>query len=138
MGHLLLRVLGAGVAQRRVVGVAVERVAVERHLRVERLDAAVGEDDERVDLDEHRLFGDERVVEPGQERADRAHDVVGELGLVGQAPAVEGLEAEQRVDVQAGDGVGIALRHLLDLGRRPSRGEHQQRALAARSKTIDA
>ena len=39
LGHLLLRVLGAGVAQLGVVGVAEERVAVERDLRVERLDA---------------------------------------------------------------------------------------------------
>ena len=63
LGHLLLRVLGAGVAQRGVVGVAEERVVVERDLRVERHDLAVGRDDQRVDLDEHRLLGDERVVE---------------------------------------------------------------------------
>ena len=39
--HLLLRVLGARVAQRGGVGVAEERVAVERDLRVER-DAPCG------------------------------------------------------------------------------------------------
>ena len=36
MRHLLLRVLSGGIAQRRVVGMPVERVAVERDLRVER------------------------------------------------------------------------------------------------------
>ena len=40
LGHLLLRVLGADVAQRRGVRVAVERVAVDRELRVERDDLA--------------------------------------------------------------------------------------------------
>ena len=39
LGHLLLRVLAGGVAQLGVVGVAEERVVVERDLGVERLDA---------------------------------------------------------------------------------------------------
>ena len=42
LGHLLLRVLAAGVAQLGVVGVAEERVVVERDLGVERRDLAVG------------------------------------------------------------------------------------------------
>ena len=39
LGHLLLRILGRGVAQLRVLRVTEERVAVERDLRVERSDA---------------------------------------------------------------------------------------------------
>ena len=109
-GHLLLRVLGRDVAQRGVVRVAEERVVVERHLRVQRRDLAVGRDDQRVDLDEHRLFLDEGVVEPGQQRAERADDVGVDAGLERQPAGVEVLEAEQRVDVQAGDRVGVASR----------------------------
>ena len=109
-GHPLLLVLGGDVAQRGVVGVAEERVVVERDLRVERRDLAVAGDDQRVDLDEHRLFGDEGVVELGQQRADRAHDVGVDAGLERQPARVEVLEAEQRVDVQAGDRVRVACR----------------------------
>ena len=42
---------------------AVERVVVEVHLRVEREQVAVVGDDERVDLDERRVGGDERLVD---------------------------------------------------------------------------
>ena len=45
------------------VGVLVERVVVDRELRVERLDLALGRHDQRVDLAEHRVGADERVVE---------------------------------------------------------------------------
>ena len=53
----------AGVAHLRDVGMAEERVVVDRELRVERPHLAVGRDDQRVDLAEHRLAADERVVE---------------------------------------------------------------------------
>ena len=81
LGHALLRVLGARVAQLGVVGVAEQRVVVERDLRVERHHAPVGGHDHRVDLDEHRLLGAERVVELGQQGADRPHDVGVDAGL---------------------------------------------------------
>ena len=112
-------------------------VVVERDLGVERGDPAVGGDDQRVDLDEHRLLGDERVVELGQQRAERADDVGVDAGLERQPARVEVLEAEQRVDVQAGDRVRVALGDLLDV-HAALRGEHHQRRLAERSKTIDA
>ena len=66
LGHLLLRVLAAGVAQLGVLGMAEQAVPVERDLGVERLHLALGGDDHRVDLDEHRLLADERVVELGR------------------------------------------------------------------------
>ena len=61
-GHRLLLVDRADVRQRRVLGVAEQRVVVERDLRVQRDDLAVGRDDDRVDLDEHRLLAAEGRV----------------------------------------------------------------------------
>jgi hypothetical protein len=52
----------------------------------------------------------------------------GDAGLEGQAPAVEVLEAQQRVDVQAGDRRRVALGDLLDV-HAALRGEHEQRRL---------
>ena len=50
-------------------GMPVERVVVDRELRVERAHLALRRDDERVDLAEHRLAADERLVElPGDRR----------------------------------------------------------------------
>ena len=57
----LERLLFADVAQLLDVGVAVERVVVEVHLRVEREEAAVLGDDQRVDLDERGVGRLERV-----------------------------------------------------------------------------
>ena len=128
LGHLLLRVLAAGVAQLGVLGMAEQRVAVERDLRVERHHPAVARDDQRVDLDEHRLLGREGVIEAAEQRADRAHDVGVDAGLEGEPAGVEVLEAEQRVDVQAGDRVRVVVGDLLDV--HPAlRGEHHERLL---------
>ena len=56
LGHRLLRVLGGLVGELGELGVAEERVAVDRRLRVERDDLAVGGDDQRVDLDQGRVL----------------------------------------------------------------------------------
>ena len=58
------------VAHLRDVRMLVERVVVDRELRVERLHLALGRDDQRVDLAEHRVRADERVVEPLDDRED--------------------------------------------------------------------
>src|SRR5215204_2739098 len=109
LGHLLLRVLAAGVAQLGVVGVAEQAVPVERDLGVERLHLALGGDDHRVDLDEHRLLLGEGVVELVEQRADGADDVGVNAGLEREPAGMEVLEAEQRIDVQAGDRVGVGV-----------------------------
>src|SRR3954453_255384 len=87
LGHLLLRILRRRVAQGRVLGVAEQRVAVERDLRVERPQLALGRDDQRVDLEEHRVLGDERLVQLGEHRAARADQIPGDARVEGQAPA---------------------------------------------------
>ena len=69
-GERLERVGGVEVAHLGDVGMAVERVVVDRELRVERLHLAVGRDDQRVDLAEHRVEADERVVELPDDRRD--------------------------------------------------------------------
>ena len=57
------RVFLAQVAQIANVGVAKQRVVVEVHLRVEREQVAALGDDQRVDLEDRRIGGDERLVE---------------------------------------------------------------------------
>ncbi len=56
LGAALDRVFVLAVGERLVLGVAVERVAVEGDLRVERLDLALGRDDQRVDLGQRRVL----------------------------------------------------------------------------------
>ena len=69
----------------------------------------------------------EHLVELGQHGADRADHVGVDAGLERQAAAVELLEAEQRVDVQAGDRVRIRVGHLLDVHPALGREHHQRR-----------
>ena len=59
----LERIFLVEIAQLLEVGMAVERVVVEVHLRVEREQVAVFGDDERVDLESEASVADERVVE---------------------------------------------------------------------------
>ena len=61
--------------QRRVLRVAVERVVVERDLRVERLDLAVGRDDQRVDLGEGRVLLRPDLVEADEDVRDALGEV---------------------------------------------------------------
>jgi hypothetical protein len=100
LGHLLLRILVGQVSKLGVVGVAEQRVVVERHLGIQRLDLPVRGDDQRVDLDQGGLLGDEHLVELGQHGPDRPDHVGVHAGLEGQSAAVEVLKAQQRIDVQ--------------------------------------
>ena len=109
---------------------AVERVGVDRDLRVERDDLAALRDEQRVDLDEHRVLGDERLVELREHRADRPDDVLGDARLVEQLPRVEVGEADQRVDVRHPHRLGVLLGDLLDVHAAHPR-EHHHRLLGA-------
>ena len=66
----LERVGRLAVAHLGDVRVAEERVVVDRELRVERLHLAVGRHDQRVDLAEHRVEADERLVQLPDDRRD--------------------------------------------------------------------
>src|SRR3546814_6030923 len=52
--------------------VAIERVVIEVHLRVERHHLSRAGHDQRVDLDDRGIQLDERLVHPGQEPTRRA------------------------------------------------------------------
>ena len=89
--------------ERRVLRVAVERVVVERDLRVERLDLAVGGDDQRVDLDEGRVLLRSRPRRALTSVVGDAVDDVRVDAAVGrdlQRPS-SSREAVERVDVVA-------------------------------------
>ena len=76
----------------------VERVVVHRELRVERAHLAVRRHDQRVDLAEHRVALDERLVELLDEREDLLL-----LGRIGDPRAED--EPAALVGVVAGDRV---------------------------------
>ena len=118
-------------AELRDVGMAVERAVVDRELRVERLHHAVRRDDQRVDLGEHRVALDEAAVELPDDVGDLL--LLGRVldaGAVDQAARDPGLEALERVDVQADERVGALGGDLLDLDA-ALRREHEQRLLLA-------
>ena len=74
-------ILFVEVAQRHDVRMAEERVVVEVELRVERHDAPVAGDDERIDFDERAVALVEALVERLEELARLAHEVVGHADL---------------------------------------------------------
>ena len=77
--HRLLRVLGRLVGELGELLVAEEGVVVDRHLRVERDDLAVGGDDQRVDLDQGRVLRRGDLVELDQQLGDLLGDVLVDL-----------------------------------------------------------
>jgi hypothetical protein len=107
LGRRSMRVFVLAVASACVLGVAVERVAVERDLRVERLDLAVGRDDQRVDLGERRVLLDPHLVE----RDERVGDAVDHVGGAPPSVAIEHAprrgEPGERVDVVADQLLGV-------------------------------
>ena len=120
-----------GVAELGDVGMAVERAVVDRELRVERLHLAVGRHDQRVDLGEHRVALDEAAVELPDDVGDLL--LLGRVldaGAVDEPPRDPGLEALERVDVQAHERVGVVRGDLLDLDA-ALRREHEERLLRA-------
>ena len=127
----LERIFLSEIAQLLDVGVPVERVVVDRELRVERPDLALGGDDQRVDLAEHRVALDEAAVELADDVEQLLLFVrVVDPGPVDQAARLVGLVALERVDVETRKRVRVLLGDLLDLD--PALGrKHEQRLLRA-------
>ena len=96
------------------VRVPEQRVVVDRHLRVERDDAAVLEQDERVDLHERRVALLQQGVQ-APEHVGRALARRRRGKRAGQLAHVERPQTEHRVDVDAPQRLGPRARELLDV-----------------------
>ncbi len=125
LGHPLLGILG-GILLRGQFLVAVEGGAVDRDLGVEGDDPACGGDDQRVDLDQRRVEVVEGSVELDQVLGDSVDDVLVDSGVDGQRGRVVVGQADQRVDVEADEGVGIALGDRLDVHPAHPGEDHQR------------
>ena len=91
LGHRLLRVVGRvrGLGQ---LLVAEDRVAVDRHLGVERDHVAVGGDDQRVDLDQGRVLGRRDLGQLRQHLGDLLAHVFVEAGGIDDLAGGGGVE----------------------------------------------
>ena len=108
-----------------------ERVVVDGELRVERAHLAFGRDDERVDLAEHRLRRDERLVELLDDRGDLLLLArILDAAVVHEPARVPRMAALERVDVEPHERVRARRGDLLDV--HPAlRREHEERLLRA-------
>ena len=133
-GAGLDRVDGERRAELLEIGVAPQRVVVDRDLRVQRHDRAVLEQDERVDLDE-------RGVVFAQDRVELADDVGRTLARLERQRSRELAhvvhpQAQHRVDVHAPDRLRARPRELLDV--HATLGRHHREVIpVARSRTKD-
>ena len=126
LGRIRLRIAHLG-----DVAVAEERVVVDRELRIEGAHLAVGRDDQRVDLAQHRVAVDERRVQPTDDLGDLLLLArVLDAGAVNEPPRLPRLEPLVRIDVQPDERLGLRLSDLLDVDT-ALRREHQQRLLLA-------
>ena len=104
----------------------VERVVVEGHLRVEGQQVASGSDDERIDLDERGVGGDERVVERDHHLGGLVRLRAVEAEREGELARLERHEPDAWRDVFLADGVRRLRRDFLDVhaagGRRHDDG----------------
>ena len=94
---------------------AVERVVVEVHLRVERQQIAARGDDERVDLEHRRVGAPERVVQGVQQLRELPELRALETECEADLPRLERQQPDARVHVLAQDTLGCGGGHLLDV-----------------------
>ena len=111
----LLGVFLALVAQGGDIGMAVDRVGVERDLGVEALQVAVCRDDQRVDLQHCHILGDERLIELGDDLAHLLGLIAFEPKRLGDGAAMMGLHAGRGIDGEGGDALGMVVRDILDV-----------------------
>src|SRR5262249_12561412 len=130
-GGALLGRVRLGIAHLSDIGVLVEGVVVDGELRVERPHLALRRHDQRVDLAEHRVHRDEALVELPHDAEDLLLLIrVRDPGAVDQAARLIGLEALDRVDVQARELLRGLLGDLLDLDSALGR-KHEEDVLLA-------
>ena len=113
----------------------IERVVVERHLRVEREQVAGRGDDQRIDFEQRRVGRDERLVERRHHLDGLADLVARQAELKRELPRLERLQPERRIDGRLEDAIGRLFGDLLDLDA-AIRADHQhRRARVERSMT---
>ena len=128
LGAPLDRVFVLAVRQRLVLRMAVQRVAVERDLRVERLDLALGRDDQRVYLRERRILLQPHLIQRDERVGDAVDHVRVGLAVGGDLHGLLAREADQRVDVMADQLLRRLLGDLFDVDAALD-AEHHQRLL---------
>jgi hypothetical protein len=114
-----------------VVGVAEVGVAVQRHLAVERLDRAVGEPDQRVDLDQRGVLLDEHLIQLDDLLRRGVDHVGGKLRRDRDLAGLGQIDTGRRVDRHLGDRVRVRVRDLLDLDTALGAGDRQVGAVGA-------
>ena len=122
---LLLRVHRCEIAHRLDIGMAIERVVVDRHLGIGRKQRAIFEEDQRIDLNEHGVLGLEDAVQLGEHHAKSLALIERNARGGHQLHAVEAAVAERRIDVQARQHVGMVRRDVFDV-HAAHRRQHQQ------------
>ena len=118
--------VGGAIAHRGDLRMPVERVVVDRELRVERLHRSIRCDDQRVDLAEHRVEArTPRTASPRSRRSASAptgHDP----RLVHEPSRLPGVEPLQRIDVKSHERLRRRRSDLFDV-HASLRGEHEER-----------
>ncbi len=115
LGCGLQRVLGGGVDEVGVAGVAEAGVLVQGHLAVQRDDVTGAGGHERVDLDEGGVLGDEHGPQLLQDVRDLAGELTLETAGGGDLGGFGGVHPLQRVDGHPRQGLGPLDGELLDL-----------------------
>ena len=132
-GELLALVELLGRAELVPLGMAEGGVVVEADLGVEGVHAAVGSQDQRVDLGQVAVALGEAAVQLHEDVGDAVERRRGSPASTAAARAVVGDEPVDRVDVEHHDRVGILLGDRLDLDAALG-GQHQQVLLRRRGR----
>src|SRR5690606_16501078 len=139
-GHVVQVVLAGGhlgvvflahVAHRDQVGVAEVGVVVGVDLAVEHREIAVGEDRQRVELDQRQVLLVEQLVQPEHDLRQLAHLLGGQAQAEAHVAALVGLQALHVVDVEGLDLLGRLGGHLLDVHAALAGGDEGDRLRAA-------
>ena len=131
----LLLILLAEVAQGHDVGMAEERVVVEADLGIEADELVALGDDERIDLEQAHILGDERGVELRHHCRGLLGEIVPQPQRLRQQAPVMGHDPRGGIDRESHDLLGMGARDLLDVhaaGGRSHEGDARRFAVDQR------
>ena len=127
----LARILRRHVHELGVAGVTEARVVVEGHLTVDRPHGTIRAGDQRVDLDQRRILVAIDGPQGLEDGGDRLRGFLIEARLLGDAVGDLGVDADDRVQGDAGQGLGALLREGLDVHAALARAHRQVAAVRA-------